>query len=410
MQRLFHVAFLAIIGISLLVQTVRYGISLSGASAPALPLLEQAGLFVFFGGVIAFFKFILGVLRSWRQPTAAIAALGYLVVLIWPLLLSGLDAWVAIRGQASVNNVSLHQPNARVPSPEPAANEQFLAGQAWARENRPVQRADCSGSAEFVRGCFIHILKAREQEEAAGYRWASENRPQRGSDCPAKAPHEQLGCRKWYHEQPNAPREWPYGATTAECRHEVNTNAELQIQLFRLSGNEHGASVFHRRSWEPDLRQCEQIDRRVHNAFMPKAYDRLNAMIEKMKAGGAVTAEDNATFSSDFTEMARIPDQPYKEAYQKLATEFLDRQSGSYKEHKPQYPRISCEEYAAQIEKMRGLEAQRVAELQGLRRPDGVVQNGARAAEINKLRLDMLWDWKFFNDGAKAAGCDVSRQ
>jgi hypothetical protein len=406
MQRLFHIAFLSIIGISMVVQTTRFAITLSGGTVSSSGFLERAGMFVIAGGVIAFFGLILSLVRSWRRPAARVAALGYLVVLVWPLLLAGLNGWVGTPRQASIN---VSQRAAPLPSPDAPPSEQFLAGQAWAREHGPARRSDCNGSSEFVRGCFVQILRRREDEEAAGYRWASENRPQRGSDCRGKTPHQQLGCRKWYVEQPNAQREWPYGArTTAECEREVNADGELRTQLDLLEGNERGAASFSARHWNPELRQCQQIDRREQAPFMAAAYGRLDAIVAKMKAGGAATAEDNATFSRDYAEMGKIADQPYKQAYDKLATEFLARQAGTFKER--EYPRISCDAYAAEIAKMNKLDAERSAEMDGLRRPGGVIVNGARFREVNKLRLDMLWDLKFYNDGAKAAGCAVARQ
>ena len=76
------------------------------------------------------------------------------------------------------------------------------------------------------------------------------------------------------------------------------------------------------------------IDRRLQDPFMSEAYGSLSAMIEKTKTGGVATAEDQARFNSDFTEMAKVREGPFKAAYLELANEFLARRAGTYREHK----------------------------------------------------------------------------
>jgi hypothetical protein len=68
---------------------------------------------------------------------------------------------------------------------------------------------------------------------------------------------------------------------------------------------------------------------------------------------------------------------------------------------------MSCEEYRGKNDEMRRLDNERVAAMRALKRDDGVITNGAMHAELNRQRLDMLWDWKRYTDGAKAAGCDI---
>jgi hypothetical protein len=248
---------------------------------------------------------------------------------------------------------------------------------------------------------------AWETEAAAGRRWAEAHRPQRISACRGDTPHTVLGCLRWLQEQPGAPRRWPYGATTtAECRTEVDANFRVSTQLDGLAGNAHAAASTRSRHWGPELQQCDQIDRKWQDPLMAEAYARLNQLVEQMKAGTRPAETDHAVFLRDFAALSNVPDQPYKTAYLALATEYLDRHAGVHQEHRPQYPRISCENYAVRIAEMRRLEKERSDEIGRLKRPDGVITDSARHDELNRLRIDMSWDWKYFTDGAAAMGCD----
>jgi len=405
MQRLFHYAFLGIIGLSLAVQTAKFGATLSGSSHPALlAAIEHAGGLVVLGGAVAFFKLLVNLLRSVRQAPARLAALCYGLVLVWPLVLSGILAADGMGAPRAAGNGLA----AAADAPPRAESQQFLAGQAWARQNTPFRRSECPGSEEFIRGCSAWMAQARKEQEQAGHAWASANRPQRMSGCTGADPFFVLGCHKWLFEQPGMARSFPWGATTtAECRVEVNANYGTAEQLYLANGNDHGAASNRRRSWMPDLEQCKLIDRKVQDPMMAEAYARLSALLDKMKKGGAPTPEEKAGFLRDFGEMAKVPEQPYKAAYQKLADEYLQREAGIFKEHKTVYPRISCAEYAAKIDEMRKLDAARSAEMLSLKQPDGRIAEYARYQALNEARIAMLWDWKYFTDGAKEAGCKV---
>ncbi|WP_157359557.1 hypothetical protein [Caldimonas brevitalea] len=339
MQRLFHYAFLGIIGLSLAVQTLQFGAAMSGSTHVLLEsAVEQGGLVVMLGSVVAFLKLLLNLVRGVRQPAARLSALCYGLILVWPLVLLAIGAGNAVSTQAEPP--LLRETGGavrRVPEPRQHVSAQFLAGQAWAQVHSPAMRSECQGSEEFIRGCFVRILEARKEQETAGHEWASQNRPRRVSACKGDTPHFVLGCHKWYMEQSGAARTWPFGATTTEeCREEVNANYEAAHQLYLAEGNEHGAEVNRHRHWIPDLQSCEQVDRKLQDPMMAQAYARLSTLVEKMRGGARPTGEEQAAFKRDYTEMAKVPDQPYKEAYLKLANEYLERMAGTDQDNLPQ--------------------------------------------------------------------------
>jgi hypothetical protein len=92
---------------------------------------------------------------------------------------------------------------------------------------------------------------------------APQNRPERASRCKG-TPDFILGCRTWYFQQAGARTEGPgpFGTrTTAECIEEVNANYEVMRDLDLLDGNDRAPELARRRQWDPDLLQCEQLDR-----------------------------------------------------------------------------------------------------------------------------------------------------
>lgn len=413
MQRLFHLAFLALIGLSLAVQTLRLQADMSGGAAGALQRWAEAGgIVVWAGTAIAFFKLLLNLVRSVRQREARWLSLGYAVVLAWPLLLGAVKLGSNVAAQTQV--VEVRQPDGsarqqlRQREPELPPGPEFVAGQAWADEHRPASGEACKGAQEFRRGCFVRMLDQRKAQEAAGRAWAEQQRPRRISQCQGETVHAVLGCLKWLHEQPDAPHGWPFGATTtAECVTEVNANYEAARQLYLAEGNVHGAESNRRRHWLPDLRQCELIDRRVQDPMMVQAYSRLDVLVRGLQKGVVPTGDEDAAFRRDYTEMAKVPDQPYKEAYLRLAAEYLERRGGTFVDNTPVLPVMSCEAFAARIEEMRALDAKRVEEMRALKGPDGVVRDGKRHDALNHERIGMLWEWKRMTDGAKAAGCAI---
>jgi hypothetical protein len=340
-QRLFHFALLGIVGVSLASQTLRFYADMSGHAGGWLQqVVELSGLFIALGTVAAFFKLLVNLMRSVRQREARVLALTYGIVLAWPLFLGVVNITSNVASQ--VQTVELpsdrHSPvrvlQQRLPEVPPS--REFLAGEAWARQQGLSRSGDCRGSTTFHRGCVTRVLQAQAEQEAVGRAWAEQSHPSRISQCQGDTARVALGCLKWLHEQPGAPGAWPFGATTtAACRIEVNANYEVSQRLDLDAGNPRGAESTRRRRWLPDLLQCDLIDRQVQEPMMALAYGRLDTLLRRIREGERPTQADDAVFRRDYTEISKLPDQPYKERYLQLAADYLERRASAVEDPPP---------------------------------------------------------------------------
>lgn len=394
---------IALIALSLLLQCLHYGIALNGGGQGLNPglllVVEYASIAIAPGMFLAFVQFLLNTIRSFKDKNARVKAAVYFLIMLFPVIVPVLIA----RTVFTMPDTEFRD------EPE---SEQFMAGHDWGMENVPTRNSECSGSNDFMRGCRSFISRHRNEQFEAGREWAKVNLPAKASECQG-APHFIMGCRNFFLERLAKPKPVGQGQfegmTTAECKAEVNANYEVSAQLDMENGNPHAAASTMQRHWLPDLQNCENYDKLAENTFMPKAYNRLQKLLDKMKAGESVTADEKAGMLKDFGEMSKISDQPYKTAYLNMADEYFERQNGLYKEPVTVYAKISCAEYQTKIDEMQSLDKQRVSAMQALKRPDGVVTDGAKHNELNQQRIDMLWDWKYYNDGAKAAGCQIKK-
>lgn len=408
LQRILNVTALAIIVLSVLAQCIGLAMALNNSMGKDITsLVFFFGMLSFSiipGTLLAFAKFLLNVIRSFKTAAARMKALVYLVATLWPLVTAAL---------ISANAMHLKHLATGVAPGETQESEQFLAGRDWATRNHPVRDAECTGSHDFRRGCWSYLAAHRHEQFLAGQAWARENLPAKASACsrPGIATHVIVGCRNYFFEhlaKPKPAGQGQYeGMTTAECQAEVNANYEVSEQLDLETGNMRSIEVTRRRNWIPELRDCENYDKLAENTLMPHAYDRLQKLLDKMKTGHVVSDEERAEILKDFTAMSKVHEQPYKTAYFKLFDEYSQRREGEYKEPVIVYPKISCEEYQAKIDEMKRTDNERVAAMNALKRADGVVTDGARHSQLNQQRIAMLWDWKLYTDGARAAGCEI---
>ncbi len=396
---------IALIAVSLLAQCLRYGITLSGSGQAINPglllVVEYSGIVIAPGMFLAFVKFLLNAIRSFKDEKARIQVVVYFLILLFPLIMPVLMATSAARAAVESEPISFRD------EPE---SEQFMIGHDWAKANGPIKDSECLGSNDFNRGCRKAISERRNEQFEAGRKWAKANLPSKASECHG-APYFIKGCRNFFLEHLARPKPVGQGQfegmTTAECKAEVNANYEVSAQLDIENGNPHAVESTSRRHWLPELQNCENYDKLRENTFMPEAYSRLQYLLGKIKAGEVVTEDEKAGMLKDFGEMSKIRDQPYRTAYLNMADEYFERQGGQYKEPATVYARISCAEYQTKIDELQKFDKQHVADMRALTRADGVVMNNIKHNELNRQRIDMLWDWKYYNDGAKAAGCQI---
>ncbi|MEO7496659.1 MAG: hypothetical protein ABIT83_25865 [Massilia sp.] len=404
LPRIVTITSTVLIGLSLVAQCAGLILARSGGvPTDHLGLLALLGMtrFALVPGIaLALVFFLLNAVRSVRDPGARLTALVFFLITLFPLLSVSSLMPRAVPGEASGA--------ASLPAQESA---QFVAGDEWAALNKPPRGSACPGSSEFIRGCRHAIERRRSEQTAQGRAWAVRHKPAKGSDCRgAGEPYFVLGCRQVFTEQLAADDPRRHGSykqmTGAECRTEVNANYEAGEQIDLENGNPQSAAVVRRKHWEPDLKECDNLDRQRDNAVMPAAYARLQALIEKLNARQTVSEDDKTGALKDFSAMAALGDQPYKTAYMRLFEEYSARLNGDFKEAVVEYPRISCEQYQAKIDEMRRRDKERVAAMQALRLGD-VITSGAAHDRLNQERIAMLWDWKLYNDGARTTGCAI---
>ena len=398
--RILNATALTLIALSVFAQSISVVIALSGGAENTVAglniILGIIGFTIAPGILLAFAKFLLNAIRSFKDKHARIKALGYLAITSLPFMLPLL---IATQSVGAMPDAVLS---------EAPQSDQFLAGRDWAREKLPTRGSDCTGSGEFNRGCRSAISERRDKQYLAGRDWARENPLAKAAECQGP-PYFTAGCRAYFFEhlaKPKPAGQGRYeGMTTAECRAEVNAKYEAAKQVDLEDGNQRSIDVTYQKRWLPELRECANYD----ILAAPKVAQRLQLLLDKLKAGHVVTAEEKTGVLKDFAEMSRYEDQPYKTAYFDMFEEFFDRMNGTYKEPVTIYPRISCEAYQIKIDEMIRLDKERVAAMQALKRADGVVTDSDRHNYLNEQRIEMLWDWKLYTDGAKAAACEIKK-
>lgn len=407
LQQVLNGMVLCVIALAIFAQGLFFMIALDGgvenSSARLVSIFEAVRLAIWPGLAFAFFKLLLNVIRSFRSRPARGWVIVYLAFTTSPLLF-GLSLAYFVKGAEPRTDWS-----------RASESEQFLRGRDWAREMRPIRDSECTGSAEFMRGCRHAIAQRREGQQQDGRVWAAAHRPVRPSECKGP-PYFVLGCRRYFYEHLAAPKpagQHKYeGMTTAECRVEVNANYEASEQLDLENGNLRSVNVTRHRSWLPELEDCENYDRHAQQAMkaapQESPYERLTRLVAKLKAQETLTPEEQAAVEADVVEVSGGSESGYRRAYLLLHDEYTQRLRGEYKEDSGPDAHLSCEAFQEKISEMQRLENGRLAELQALKRADGLITNGARHDELQRQRLDALWDWKRYTDGARAANCAVS--
>ena len=406
-MRVLNGVALTLIGLSVLAQCLRYIWMYIEPGNNGLTPGGFLGLISFSiipGMLLAFAKLILNVVRSFKNINALRKAAMYFLVLLLPFALPVIFAIAPSRSTETV--IAAHQA-------APEESEQFITGREWAKANNPLHNTQCMGVNEFNRGCRSQIELRRKVQRDQGYEWARVNLPEKAILCQG-APYFVLGCRTYFVQHLRKPKPAGLGKyegmTTAECIEEVNGNFEASKAIDLEQENFHSIESAYKKHWEPELINCENYDKLADNNFMLAAYARLDSAIDKLKAGQKLPGDEQAIMLKDFTGMSNIRGQPYTVAYMQRFEEYSKRLNGEYSEPLIAYPQILCNEYQARIDEMTRLDKEHSDAMLALKRPDGVVTDSARHSTLNQQRIDMMWDWKLYTDGAKKAGCKIAKQ
>lgn len=401
-QRILNSVVLVLIGLAVyaqVLQQIRYVINPLGMTIPDEALPDMLNMTIIPGTLLALGKLIWHFTRTFRETGTLRYVLVYGAIVALPFALS---AWTgsASHGAQPVDAVM-----------EPAHSDesaQYVAGATWAKQNVPVNRNACHGDFEFIRGCWQQVDDRINGQYRAGQDWARDNKPVRAALCQG-TPHFVMGCRTYFDEHLRPPRpdglDKYTGMTTAECIEDVQGSIDALRNVDMEDGDVQKFADAYRRHWMPLLRDCDNYDIVATMKWMPAAYDRVTAAIDKFKNGQVVSDDEHAAILKDFTDMSAVRDQPYKTSYMERFDEYTKRRAGEFQEPVIVYPTISCSEYQAKINDMKALDKQRTDEMDSLRRPGGVVIDTARYSELNKERIAMLNDWALYAEGAKKNHC-----
>jgi hypothetical protein len=277
------------------------------------------------------------------------------------------------------------------------------AGRAPQAEEPVVRDAD----GRPVNPSEQQVRQGRAEAIAAGITTHAECKARYAEDRQALM---RLGCSRLVTERKAFPAQAPRGGaatgiTTAECAAEVNAYWEPRYTDRVEQGDNRGAAVMQARQWSSQLRSCQTHDNvRVLGAVYEPAM-RLDALIARLDAGNTVQPDELAQLQRDILSVAAWPDAALRAPFFSKVDRFYRLAAG---QEPPRPDRVqlnlSCAEIEAQLQRLREAEAADVRAQLALKQGD-TVTDGARWAALNQSRLDRLWDWKVYSDGARAAGC-----
>jgi hypothetical protein len=143
-----------------------------------------------------------------------------------------------------------------------------------------------------------------------------------------------MGCHRYVTEQKNIPPyvrqgNWIGGKTTEQCRAEVNAYWQAVTQDQREKGDGHAADVWTRRSWSPDLQECQNYDNLRISKVIYKPTERLDKLLQQMAEGGRAMKQDKAVVRQDILLVSTYPDHEAKRAYLAKADRFFQLADGS---------------------------------------------------------------------------------
>lgn len=401
-MRVLNGVALVLVAASVLAQCLGFALRYSGdGSGIAGSALGLIGLTIVPGMVLALAKLVLNLLRWFRGGRVGPRAAMYGAVVALPFVFALILAAASSRANA---------PLLEAHGLEVIESEQYLAGSEWAKAHRPVHNTECKGSHEFQRGCWNTIDLRRKAQRDEGYEWAGKHLPEKAALCQGSA-YFVLGCRTYFAERLKKPALEGVakyeGMTTAECREAVNARFEAAKAIDLEHENFRSIDSTAQRHWIPELADCENYDKLATSKVVPSAYARLAGALDKLREGQQLGDDEKSGMLKDFTMVSTVPRDLRTEAYMQLFDEYVRYLNGEVQRPDIVYPKLTCPEFQARIEQLRQLDKDRSDAMAALRRPGGVITDGAAHATLNQQRIDMLWEWKLHTQGAAKAGCAI---
>jgi len=219
------------------------------------------------------------------------------------------------------------------------------------------------------------------------------------------------GCSRYVSSQKIQPPrvrqgDWNSGKTTAECEAEVNAYWSVVIQDMRERGDDHAANSWTRRNWSPELVECKNYDNARIGKVVFEPLIRLRDILRRLDQGKEWTEQDRETVQKDIEQVTAFPEHQAKTEYLEGAARFFRIVEGSEKPNVLPPLLLSCDEFKRKIEELQKAEHQD-SKAQAALKKDGVIVESQQYAKLNQGRLDRLWSFKRYLDGAQAAGCTI---
>jgi len=198
---------------------------------------------------------------------------------------------------------------------------------AWAVRWLGQVDYDTHPSAEVPSLPTAPVFNEADQALAEGTRWAEANRVDSHQACQtALGPGlKARGCHRYVTALKHIPplANWRTQPTTRECVAGVHAHYDPLFQDMIEQGEHHAVSVWQRKRFEPDLRECNNIDnvRIIQAVHEPLA--RIEAMLAHVRAGQPLSEDELAQLRYDLPVVEGFREHNLRSRYLALADELF---------------------------------------------------------------------------------------
>lgn len=165
-----------------------------------------------------------------------------------------------------------------------------------------------------------------------GVEWARSNGITRHQDCDSALENalRQLGCHREVSAGKTIPplQEWNTYPTTRACQAAVRAHYEPLLQDMVERGNSREAEVNSRRHFEPDLRQCLNVDNGRILRDVHEPLQRLQAMLAHLREGVPLSVEEIEQLRREIPIVEEFQSHPMRSSYLANAQELYERVGG----------------------------------------------------------------------------------
>jgi hypothetical protein len=191
----------------------------------------------------------------------------------------------------------------------------------WHGIELPTQHQQALPEDPTYRNASGEIIQQPEHDTQLGHDQAKALGVNRHADCKVQFKGwMERGCHQWVTEAKHIPPHvqqgnWVGGKTTAQCLTEVDAHWSAVTLDMQEQGNAHAAEVWRYRSWAPERQECQNYDNVRITEVIYEPTERLQAWLQKVEHGSALTADEQAALKRDMALVSTYPDHAAKRAY-----------------------------------------------------------------------------------------------